>query len=123
MVAWYSSPLGQAQQQISARAIGETGDSEPAGTSLAVIVLGATFDTQSVPHHLATGGCGSELGLVGETADELHAGQRVGGRGREGAGAIENARGGTSGEHFDVVGCVREMQVGAVKLSDLGDAT
>jgi hypothetical protein len=73
------SPLGQAQEQVSARAVVETGDSEPAGRSLAVLALGTGLDTDSVPHHLAAGGCGSELGLVGETADELHTGQRVGG--------------------------------------------
>jgi hypothetical protein len=75
------SPLGQAQEQVSARAVVETGDSEPAGRSLTVLILGTTLDTNGVPHHLAAGRCGSELGLVGETADELHAGQRVGGRG------------------------------------------
>jgi hypothetical protein len=105
------SPLGQAQEQVSARTVCETGDSEPTGRSLAVLILGTTLDTDSVPHHLAAGGCGSELGLVGETADELHAGQRVDGRGREGASAIEGARKGTSGEHVDVDECGKEVQL------------
>lgn len=114
------SPLGQAQKQVPAGAIVETGNSEPAGLPLAVLVLGATLDTESVPHHLAAGRCGGELGLVGETADELHTGQRVSGRGREGAGAIEDTRNRASGEHFDGDVClvqVQEVRIEAVELA------
>jgi hypothetical protein len=85
-------PFGQAQEQIAARTLCETGNLEPTGLSLAILVLGTSLDTNSVLDQLATSGCGSELGGIGKTTDELHTGQLVDGRGGKGAEAVGGAR-------------------------------
>lgn len=77
-------PLGQAQQEVARRALGEGGDSEPAGLSVGG---GTAVAGDGVADHLATVVGAANLGRVGQVADNGDAGEGSWGRGAEGAGA------------------------------------
>jgi hypothetical protein len=80
-------PLRQAQQQVLLCALREAGNIEPAHTSVAVLILRASTDANSVFDHIAAGRCRVDGGSVCQSADELHLRERSGSGGGEGAGA------------------------------------
>lgn len=83
--------LWQTQKQIPSRTFAERSDSEPTRRSVSLLVLGSGADADGVSDHFATGGGGSELGLVCQTTDELHAGEGIGAGGAECAGCVGGA--------------------------------
>lgn len=88
-------PLGQAQQEVTARPLHKGSDAEPARLA---VVLGAAVAGDGVADELAAGGGLVHLGGVGQVADDVDPGNGARGGGGEGAGGAGRDVGGAAEE-------------------------
>ena len=97
-------PFGQVHEIVTAGALGEAGDLEPA--SLAIFAATAVAG-DGIAEDLTAGASGVKLGGVGEVTNDGNASDRAGSGGAECAGSRSRGNGGAAedGERHGWAGC------------------